>query len=35
MLYSIFMTSALPQYQKDEVGARIAKMREVIGDDED
>lgn len=35
MLYSIFMTSALPQYQKDEVGARIAKMREVIGDDEE
>ena len=35
MLYSIFMTSALPQYQKDEVGARIAKMREVMGDDED
>ena len=35
MLYSIFMTSALPQYQKDDVGARIAKMREVIGDDED
>lgn len=31
MLYSIFMTSALPQYQKDEVGARIAAMREALG----
>ena len=34
MLYSIFMTSALPQYQKDEIGERIAKMREVLADDE-
>ena len=31
MLYSIFMTSALPQYQKDEVGARIASMRQALG----
>lgn len=31
MLYSIFMTSALPQYQKDEVGARIAEMRHALG----
>ena len=35
MLYSIFMTSALPQYQKDEIGMRIAKMREVLADDEE
>ena len=34
MLYSVFMTSALPQYQKDEIGQRIAKMREVLADDE-
>lgn len=31
MLYSIFMTSALPQYQKDEVGERIAEMRGALG----
>ncbi len=30
MLYSIFMTSALPQYQKDEVGERISEMREEL-----
>ena len=30
MLYSIFMTSALPQYQKDEIGARIGEMREAL-----
>ena len=30
MLYSIFMTSALPQYQKDEVGERISLMREEL-----
>ena len=30
MLYGIFMTSSLPQYQKDEVGARIAEMREAL-----
>lgn len=30
MLYAIFMSSALPQYQKDEVGQRIGKMREVL-----
>ena len=34
MLYSVFMTSALPQYQKDEIGLRIAKMREVLANDE-
>ena len=30
MLYAIFMTSALPQYQKDEVGEKIAQMREEL-----
>ena len=34
MLYSIFMTSQLPQYQKDEVGERIAKMKEALATDE-
>ena len=32
MLYDIFMTSALPQYQKDAVGERIAKMKGAIGE---
>jgi hypothetical protein len=31
MLYDIFMTSALPQYQKDAVGERIAAMRGALG----
>ena len=30
MLYSIFMTSALPQFEKEEIGNRIAKMREEL-----
>lgn len=30
MLYDIFMSSALPQYKKDEVGERICKMREEL-----
>lgn len=30
MLYAIFMTSALPQYQKDEIGERISEMREEL-----
>ena len=30
MLYAIFMTSALPQYQKDEIGEKINKMREEL-----
>ena len=30
MLYDVFMTSALPQYQKDAVGERVAKMREAL-----
>jgi len=36
MLYDIFMTSSLPQYQKDAVGEKIKKMREVskIGNEE-
>lgn len=33
MLYSIFMSSALPQYQKDAVGERVAKMKEAIAKD--
>ena len=32
MLYEIFMTSALPQYQKDAVGERIAKMKEAMAE---
>ncbi len=31
MLYDIFMTSSLPQYQKEAVGERIAKMKEALG----
>ncbi len=31
MLYDIFMTSNLPQYQKDAVGERISAMRGVLG----
>ena len=30
MLHDIFMTSALPQYQKDAVGERVAKMKEAL-----
>ena len=30
MLYAIFMSSALPQYQKEEVGSKINKMREEL-----
>lgn len=30
MLYAIFMTSALPQYQKDEIGERISEMKEEL-----
>jgi hypothetical protein len=30
MLYAIFMSSALPQYQKDEVGEKIQSMREEL-----
>ena len=31
MLYAIFMTSSLPQYQKDEIGQRMARLREELG----
>ena len=30
MLYDLFMSSALPQYQKDAVGEKIAKMKEAV-----
>ena len=30
MLYAIFMSSALPQYQKDEIGEKIQAMREEL-----
>ena len=33
MLYDIFMSSAIPQYQKDAVGERVAKMKEALGKD--
>ena len=34
MLYDVFMHSALPQYQKDAVGERIAKMKEAMGEND-
>lgn len=34
MLYDIFMSSALPEYEKTRVGERVAKMKEVISSDE-
>ena len=34
MLYDIFMTYALPQYQKDAVGEKIAKMKEALAENE-
>lgn len=30
MLYAVFMSSALPQYQKEEIGERIAEMRKEL-----
>ena len=30
MLYAIFMSSSLPQYQKDEIGEKIGSMREEL-----
>jgi hypothetical protein len=30
MLYAIFMSSGLPQYQKDEIGEKIKEMREEL-----
>ena len=34
MLYEIFISSSLPQYQKDAVGERIKKMKELIRENE-
>ena len=34
MLYDIFMTSALPQYKKDDVGTRITAMKEKLNTNE-
>lgn len=34
MLYDIFMSSSLPQYQKDAIGEKIAAMREAVGKNE-
>ncbi len=34
MLYDIFMASGIPQYQKDKVGERVAKMKEALKEDE-
>ena len=34
MLYDVFMSSALPQYQKDVVGERVARMKEALRTDE-
>ena len=33
MLYDIFMTSSLPQYQKDAVNQRVKEMKEVTESD--
>lgn len=30
MLYSVFMSSALPQYQKEEIGERISEMKKEL-----
>jgi hypothetical protein len=30
MLYAIFQSSALPQYQKEEIGVKIQRMREEL-----
>ena len=34
MLYDVFMSSALPQYQKDAIGEKIAKMKEALAENE-
>ena len=31
MLYEIFMQSGLPQYSKDALGERMAKMKKTLG----
>ena len=35
MLYDIFMTAALPQYQKDAVGERIAAMKGALAENDE
>ena len=30
LLYDVFMSSSLPQYKKDEIGERVAKMKEAL-----
>ena len=35
MLYDIFMTSALPQYQKDAIGEKISKMKGALSENAD
>lgn len=34
MLYDVFMSSSLPQYQKDAIGQRVVKMKEALGENE-
>ena len=34
MLYDIFMTSSLPEYEKARVGERMRKLKEVLNSDE-
>lgn len=34
LLYDVFMSSALPQYQKDAVGEKVARMKEALRRDE-
>jgi hypothetical protein len=31
MLYELFMSSGIPQYEKDAMGERVAKMKKEIG----
>ncbi len=35
LLYDIFMSSSIPQYQKELVGESVAKMREALAENED
>lgn len=34
MLYDVFMSSSLPQYQKEAIGQRVVKMKEALGENE-
>jgi hypothetical protein len=34
MLYDIFMTSSLPEYEKARVGERMGKLKEVLSEGE-